>query len=357
MNSESRPPQLWLEQLALGELPADRERDLRSRFGEAQIEAWLAALKADSEQALQELPAEQLGDQVRARMLLVDVAESPAPGHASRVEKSSPKSSLKWTRPRFQVWSLAMAGLALFVLGAVALRMQVEPAPPVAGTSSPVPSQREQDAPTASATESAAQEEATQSPRPANESHPAASPREERLALAQPHLEEGQTSETGVRIKSDALQLLAFLLVGSEIKPVHTGDTVCGGQFLQLHYLTTEPGYGMVISIDGSGNRVQHLPAGASDGNPSQTGNTQAAALQLGSVIPLPHSYELDQAPHFERFFFFMAEKPFALSDIEPALKRYQGGIADPKHWKAKLRGLPARVHATSLTLTKGCQP
>jgi hypothetical protein len=353
MTTESRPPQLWLEQLALGELPPDRERDLRSRFSDAQIETWLAELKVDSDQALQELPFERFGDQVRARQVLADVVEQTAPGHAPQIGRVSPQ----WMRSRVPVLTLAMAGLALVVLGAAALRMYLDPALPVASTSTPVQTQLEQHVSTARNAESGTQKEAPLTPTPTNQGNVAVTHLEERLALTPPSPEEWQASEDGVRIKSDALQLLAFLQVGSEIKPVHTGDTVCGGQFLQLHYLTTEPGYGMVISIDGSGNRVQHLPTGSSDANPSQVGNTQAAALQLGSVIPLPHSYELDQAPHFERFFFFMAEKPFAWNDIEPALKRYQNGLTDPKKWKAKLRGLPPRIHATSLTLTKGCQP
>ena len=89
------------------------------------------------------------------------------------------------------------------------------------------------------------------------------------------------------------------------------GARVQRGDLLQLSYSAAGMRYGAVMSVDGRGVVTQHLPeAGA-----------HAVALSAGSLVPLPHSYELDDAPDFEHFVFVTAPEPFALAPVEDALR------------------------------------
>lgn len=83
---------------------------------------------------------------------------------------------------------------------------------------------------------------------------------------------------------------------------VHARDT------LQLQYLAGEEKwrYGVAFSIDGKGAVTLHYP--------EQIGQPQD--LQAGKAVALPHAYELDDAPDFERFFFVASEEPVDINAI-----------------------------------------
>jgi hypothetical protein len=75
---------------------------------------------------------------------------------------------------------------------------------------------------------------------------------------------------------------------------VAAGDAVKAGDVLQLGYLANGVQQGVVVSIDGVGVATLHFPA-----------SEQASPrLEQGGRVGLPESYELDDAPGFERFFF-----------------------------------------------------
>lgn len=93
---------------------------------------------------------------------------------------------------------------------------------------------------------------------------------------------------------------------GSEIlqpgAKVHAHDT------LQLQYLAGEMKwrYGVAFSIDGNGAVTLHYP--------EQIGQPQD--LKQGDAVALPHAYELDDAPDFERFFLIGSEEPIDINAI-----------------------------------------
>lgn len=361
MNPANRPPELLLEQLAVGELPPDIERDLRARFGSERIDACLAELKAESAQSLSDCPPEAFKENLRVRVLQTEGASTqPGDGHIPvtrhPVSWFLSFAFLSVATPR----NRALAGMALaLVLGMVlwiAVNRQVTSLSPIEMAAEPgsgaTPGLTKPALPSAGPVDSPLSKPRKARPEAQGKAEARTGAPDERLAFAETPETMSASSENGVRFKGDDLQLLAFVQSGTDIKPLRAGDTVCAGQFLQLHYLTTESGYGMILSVDGRGHSTHHLPQ---ELHPA----TKAATLTPRSVVPLPHSYELDQAPHFERFFFFMASEPFALSDIEPALKRYQAALIQgqpgPRTRSAKLKGLPKRIHATSLLLMKGC--
>ena len=96
-----------------------------------------------------------------------------------------------------------------------------------------------------------------------------------------------------VRIKGDAVLTIDRLAgVGSE--RLAQGASVHAGDRLQLQYRAGDRGHGTIVSIDGGGVATLHFPS-------SPVASTR---LREGGIVALDHSYELDDAPRFERFFF-----------------------------------------------------
>jgi len=87
--------------------------------------------------------------------------------------------------------------------------------------------------------------------------------------------------------------------------------------------------FGIIASIDARGRVTLHLPESPGP----------AVALDRDGERALPHAYELDDSPGFERFFFVTSDAPFATPEIAESLK--SGGP------------LPARLASFGLVLTK----
>jgi hypothetical protein len=81
---------------------------------------------------------------------------------------------------------------------------------------------------------------------------------------------------------------------GTEDRKVRDGDSVQAGDVLQVSYDSGGAPQGVIVSLDGRGVVTLHHPK--AEGS--------APALSKGGSTPLGHSYELDDAPGFERFFF-----------------------------------------------------
>jgi hypothetical protein len=94
---------------------------------------------------------------------------------------------------------------------------------------------------------------------------------------------------------------------------VHRGDT------LQIRYVAAGKRFGVIASIDARGQITFHLPEAPG----------QAVALGRDGERALPHAYELDDSPGFERFLFVTSDAPFSTAEIEQALKN---GTALPPH-------------------------
>lgn len=71
------------------------------------------------------------------------------------------------------------------------------------------------------------------------------------------------------------------------------GDVAKSGDRLQVQYRAGDREEGAIVSIDGRGVATLHFPAD----------EHASATLRTGGMVALDHSYELDDAPGFERFF------------------------------------------------------
>lgn len=93
--------------------------------------------------------------------------------------------------------------------------------------------------------------------------------------------------------------------------PILSGDRAGAGDNLQLYYRNDNYRYGAVISVDGRGVITRHYPLGSD----------KSATLKSGERTILPHSYELDDAPGFEIFYFFYSDKAFDITSVEESLR------------------------------------
>lgn len=118
------------------------------------------------------------------------------------------------------------------------------------------------------------------------------------------------------------------------------------GDQLQVSYEANGASHGVIVSIDGAGVVTLHFPA-------SPQGDTR---LREGKT-PLPHSYTLDDAPHFERFFFVTSEQPLDVAQVQAAARALFGEVplSEQSIEQASTRrlALPDDIEQSSIVLTK----
>jgi hypothetical protein len=117
-----------------------------------------------------------------------------------------------------------------------------------------------------------------------------------------------------IRIKGDdepTLFVYRKRVGGDEL--LGEGSQVTAGDVLQLKYTARKALHGVICSIDGRGTVTLHFPA-----NPD--GST---VLESGGAQVLDFSYELDDAPGFERFFFITSSNPIDVRTILQAGRKH----------------------------------
>ena len=115
------------------------------------------------------------------------------------------------------------------------------------------------------------------------------------------------------------------------------GAVVVAGDVLQIEIQAAGARHGAVVSVDGSGAVPLH--------HPSSVGGDTALA---GAALVLPHGYQLDDAPDFERFFLVTSDRPIDVRAVVDAATALGGGAMT-----APLV-LPAELQHTSFLLRKG---
>ncbi|WP_050726496.1 hypothetical protein [Vulgatibacter incomptus] len=117
------------------------------------------------------------------------------------------------------------------------------------------------------------------------------------------------------------------------------GADVRAHEILQLSYIAAGSAYGVILSIDGSASVTRHLP---------EAGEA-ASLLESSGAVALPHAFELDDAPGFERFVFVTAPEPFA---VEPVIAAARRVASDPAADRVPL-ALPAGLEQASFLVRK----
>lgn len=143
----------------------------------------------------------------------------------------------------------------------------------------------------------------------------------------------------GVRIKGDA-RLVLHRKSGEAVTELRAGGMVTEGDRLQISYVSAGKPHGVILSIDGRGAVTLHYPS-----EPDQS-----TVLGKGKAIPLRHSYRLDDAPDYERFFFITSSQPMDPRQLVHIAERW---AAQPRRARNKPLPLAKGLEQTTVLLRK----
>ena len=103
-------------------------------------------------------------------------------------------------------------------------------------------------------------------------------------------------------------ELRLYKKSGNDAVILKNGTDARENDVIQITYLAGEYNYGVIFSVDGSGNVTRHFPEDS----------WKAEKLQkTGAEVPLEFSYKLDAAPKYECFIFVASKNSFDMSKIE----------------------------------------
>lgn len=148
-----------------------------------------------------------------------------------------------------------------------------------------------------------------------------------------------------VRIKGSAdPHLLLYRKRDTGEEKIEREQLVRAGDVLQISYVAAGRLRGVVFSIDGAGAVTLHHP------------NTlgEPTMLQESGETPLPHGYELDDAPDFERFFFVTPTDTGTKIDAAVVLEKARSLALDPKAARDRPLALPESLQQWSIVVRKG---
>ncbi len=119
-----------------------------------------------------------------------------------------------------------------------------------------------------------------------------------------------QTTPTDVnRIKGKELTtpiLIVYRKNDNDAEKLKNGVKAKKGDLLQLAYESAKAKYGVILSVDGNGTVTLHYPER----------KDRSTVLKKGKNVSLGSSYELDNAPGFERFFFITSMSEINVANV-----------------------------------------
>jgi len=133
-----------------------------------------------------------------------------------------------------------------------------------------------------------------------------------------------------VRLKGLEPHLKIYRKTGEHVDLLKNNSPVKTGDLLQLSYVSGSRKYGAILSIDGNGFVTLHYPAGLGE----------SMELQTAGEIPLDFSYQLDNAPGFERFFFITSDSYFSLTGIMDEAARMAGSYYGARNGNLPVPGV-----------------
>lgn len=116
----------------------------------------------------------------------------------------------------------------------------------------------------------------------------------------------------GMRAKGNEFQpafkpiLNIYRMRDGRIMKIENGSYAKSGDLLQITYTAPEGTHGVILSLDGQGTVTLHYPSRPED----------STLLQGDGEIFLSNSFQLDDAPHFEKFFFITSKTGINIKDI-----------------------------------------
>lgn len=142
------------------------------------------------------------------------------------------------------------------------------------------------------------------------------------------------------RAKGAPVKLFVYRKTGGSAELLGNRRRVREKDLLQIAYFSAEDTHGVILSLDGRGTVTLHYPAPPSS-------NT---AIEKNRQILLPSSYELDDAPGFERFILVTSRKPL---DIRTVLRAAHMLAKKPDSAEKDKLTIDTNCRQTSLVLLK----
>lgn len=156
----------------------------------------------------------------------------------------------------------------------------------------------------------------------------------------------GDIGKEPIRIKGERQidmtkpQLMIYRKNKDNVQLLQNGMKASAGDLLQMTYLAGGESYGVIFSIDGNGVVTLHYPE-RKDRTP---------ILEQKNKILLDNSYELDNAPGFERFFFVTSTSAI---DVESVLEQANLLAKDINRARTGHIKLPQVINQTSILINK----
>ena len=135
--------------------------------------------------------------------------------------------------------------------------------------------------------------------------------------------------------------ILVHRKINNTVELLESGDKASTGDLLQIAYMSVGATSGVILSIDGRGVVTLHYPE-SEDKEP---------ILEQDKKTLLPTSYELDDAPDFERFFFITSKSKI---DVQTILNSAKVWAKHPKTSDLAELDLPDSFSQYSLLIKKG---
>lgn len=148
--------------------------------------------------------------------------------------------------------------------------------------------------------------------------------------------------EDVTRTKGLRSHLALYRRTPTGVERLLTGSPLKAREQVQLAFVReNRDQYGLILSVDGRGTTTWHWP--------ETPGTLGRFTTGTGEVL-LPKGYELDDAPKFERFFFFTAAEPFDAAAIQAAVENLarKGAAAETEN-----PSVPASVQMNSFLVKK----
>jgi hypothetical protein len=146
------------------------------------------------------------------------------------------------------------------------------------------------------------------------------------------------------RLKGGAPSLQIYRLTERGAEALDARSVLAPGDRLQLEVQAANSAHVVVLSLDGRGATTLHYP---------ESERATTAWSGQAQPVPLPHSYELDDAPQFERFFIVASNAPIDVA----AVLRAARGLAEQGSARSALLALPADMTQSSIVLSKEVSP
>jgi hypothetical protein len=144
---------------------------------------------------------------------------------------------------------------------------------------------------------------------------------------------EGSSPKEMATIKGLSPHVIIYRKTTANPERLSGSTQVRAGDTLQVAYVAAGRRFGVVASVDATGSVSLHLPERPGGASP----------LVGQAETPLPHAFELDDSPGFERFIFVTGDRPFSTTDVVESLR--PGGAP-----------LPADLTASDVILQKTAQ-